>query len=237
MKSFSSMIAEGNIHKDTLPYERFMACGPESLTDAELLAIVIRTGSSDSSPIDIAHQVMNMGKGKEKGLNSLFSLSLEELKSIRGIGTVKAVNLKCIAELVKRMSYRNSHEGPDCSSSDSIAACYMERLRHEEKEKAILLCLDNKLKLLDETVLSMGTVNSASLSPRDVFMQALKCGATNVVLLHNHPTGDPTPSKADVQITNKIREAGFMLGIILQDHIIIGNNRYCSLSDDGLLWM
>ncbi len=236
MRSINSMIAEGNLDPDSLPYERFKAYGPENLTDAELLAIIIRTGSSKSSPVDIANQVMSLGQGKEKGLNALFNLTLDELKSIHGIGEVKAVKLKCVSELVKRMSERKFADKLDCSDAFSIAEYYMERLRHEERERAILLCLNNKMKLIDETVLSIGTVSSASLSPRDVFIHALKCGASNVVLIHNHPTGDPTPSKSDVKISNRIREAGFMLDIILRDHIIIGDKTYCSLYNEGLLW-
>ena len=237
MKSINSMLAECSNMKESLPYERFLSYGPETLTDAELLAVIIRTGSSKSSPVDIANQVMALGQGKEKGLNSLFSLSLDELKSIHGIGEVKAVKLKCIAELVKRMSRQNYTDTPDCSEPSAIADYYMERLRHEDREKAILLCLNSKMKLIDEAVLSVGTLNSASLSPRDVFIHALKCQAANVVLVHNHPTGDPTPSKSDVHITNKIREAGFMLDIILRDHIIIGDKTYSSLLENGLLWI
>jgi DNA repair protein RadC len=236
MRSFNTLLAENTAYKESLPYERFLANGAESLTDAELLAIIIRTGSSESSPIDIARQVIEMGRGKDKGLNCLFSLSLDELKKIHGIGQVKAVKLKCIAELAKRMSFQKSIEEIECNDPAVVAQYYMERLRHEDQERAILLCLNNKLRLIEECLLSIGTVNSASVSPRDVFMHALKCGASNVILLHNHPAGDPTPSRSDVAITNKICESGVMLDIRLRDHIIIGDKTYCSLREKGLLW-
>ncbi len=236
MKSLSKKIIDGEAYKDMLPYERFINAGPESLTDAELLAIIIRTGSNMLSPIDIAQNIFNLSQGKERGLNSLFSLSLDELRSVHGIGEVKAVKLKCIAELAKRMSIQRSVEGTFFESPYQIANLYMEKMRHEEREKAILLCLNNKNKLIHESVISIGTVNSASLSPRDVFINALKAGAVFVVLLHNHPSGDPTPSRSDVELTNKIRESGYMLDIVLKDHIIIGNQSYYSFNEKGLLW-
>lgn len=179
---------------------------------------------------------MDLGIGKEKGLNSLFSLTLDELMSIHGIGQIKAVKLKCIAEIAKRMSSQTRGELLNCNNPSDVADYFMEKLRHEEQEKTILLCLDNKLNLIEECLLSIGTVNSASLSPRDVFMRALKCWASNIILLHNHPTGDPSPSKADVIVTNKISESGIMLDIRLQDHIIIGDRSYCSLREKDLLW-
>ncbi|RKM57146.1 DNA repair protein RadC [Butyrivibrio sp. X503] len=221
---------------DMLPYERFMRFGAQSLSDAELLAIMIRTGSNTSSPVDIARNVLALGRGKEKGLNCLYRVSLDELKRINGIGEVKAVKLKCIAEMAMRMSTRSASLSFDCCKPSEVALCYMEKLRHEEREKVILLCLNNKLRLIDECLLSIGTVNSASLSPRDVYMHALKTGASGVILIHNHPGGDPTPSRADVAITNKIRESGNMLDITLRDHIIIGDKSYYSFEEKGLLW-
>lgn len=236
LNSFNTKLAEGSICRDMLPYERFVAYGPESLTDVELLAIIIRTGTRDASPVDIAGRIMDMGVGKESGLNSLFSLTLDELKKVHGVGEVKAVKLKCIAELSKRMASRISRDSLDCSSSSQVASYYMEKLRHEDNEKVILLCLNNRLKLIDESILSIGTVNSSVLSPREVFRKALKCSASNVLLLHNHPGGDPTPSRADIIITNKIRESGNMLDINLIDHIIIGDNTYTSIAEKGLMW-
>ncbi|MBR4669863.1 MAG: DNA repair protein RadC [Butyrivibrio sp.] len=221
---------------DMLPYERFMRFGARSLTDAELLAIIIRTGSSTCSPIEIAGNVLSLGRGKEKGLNCLYGVSLDELKRINGIGEVKAVKLKCIAEMAMRMSMRTASLSLDCCKPSEVAHCYMEKLRHEEREKVILLCLNNKLRLIEECLLSIGTVNSASLSPRDVYMHALKTGASGIILIHNHPGGDPTPSRADVAITNKIRESGNMLDITLRDHIIIGDKSYYSFEEKGLLW-
>lgn len=221
---------------DMLPYERFMKFGPGSLTDAELLAVIIRTGSSNSTPLDIARNVLSLGCGKERGLNCLHRVSYKELMRIDGIGEVKAVQLRCIAEIAMRMARSSAFSSLDCSSPSAIADHYMEQLRHEDREKVILLCLNNRLRLIEEVLLSIGTVNSASLSPRDVFIHALKSGASAVVLIHNHPGGNPTPSRADVAITNKIRESGIMLDITLRDHIIIGDKSYYSFDEKGLMW-
>lgn len=237
MKSFNTQLAEKSVYKESLPYERFLNFGPESLTDAELLAIIIRTGSNLYSPVDIANKILEMGRGKDKGLNSLFNLSMDELMKVHGVGQVKAVKLKCIAEMAKRMRVQQHYNSIDCSNPSNVADYFMERMRHEEQEKVILLCLNHKMILIEECLLSIGTVNSASLSPRDVFMRALKCGASNLVLLHNHPTGDPTPSRADVDVTSKIIQSGNFLDIHLRDHIIIGDKSYYSLREKGLLWL
>ncbi|MCR5671598.1 MAG: DNA repair protein RadC, partial [Butyrivibrio sp.] len=141
-----------------------------------------------------------------------------------------------IAELSKRMSAKKAEISLNCTEPSAIAEYYMERLRHEEQEKALLLCLNSQLRLIDESVLSIGCVSSAYVSPRDVFMHAVRAGAAAIILLHNHPGGNPHPSKSDVEITNKIRQSGNMLGIILQDHIIIGDKSYYSFAREGLMW-
>ena len=236
MKSFNALLADSTVYKENLPYERFLKHGEKSLSDAELLAIIIRTGSSRNSPLDIAKQVLELGRGKEKGLNCLYNLSIEELQKIHGIGQIKAVKLKCLAELAMRMSVQRAGNGISFRDSRAVAEFYMEKLRHEDKENAILLCFNSRGRLLEEHVLSVGTVDCAMLSPRDVFIYALKCGASSMIILHNHPSGDPTPSKADVAITNRIRESGIMLDIILKDHIIIGDMTYYSFKEKGLFW-
>lgn len=236
MNSYNLVNDETGIYREMLPYERFVRFGPDSLTDAELLAIIIRTGTKTNSPIDIAGKILAMGRDKERGLNSLFSLSVEELQKVHGIGRVKAIKLKCIAELAKRMAARGNEITMDCSEPSEVARIYMERLRHEDREKVILLCLNNRLGLICEDVISLGTVSSAAVSPREIFMKALKAGASYVLLLHNHPGGDPSPSRADVSLTNKICKSGEMLGIDLIDHIIIGDKNYTSFKEKGLLW-
>jgi DNA repair protein RadC len=235
-KSLKNMLSDRELDREALPYERFLSSGQESLTDAELLAIIIRTGSNTSTPVQIARQVMDLGCGKERGLNSLFSLSLEELMTVKGIGEVKAIKLKALAELAKRMSYQKAIVTDAFDIPSKVADYYMEQLRHEDCERALLLCLNTQMKLIREMVLAIGTINSASVSPREIFRYALRAGANNIILIHNHPSGDPTPSRSDVNLTNHVRESGAMLDIILRDHIIIGDHSYYSFQEKGMLW-
>lgn len=218
-----------------LPYEKFLNLGAECLSEAELLAIILRTGTRNCPALELAKKVLSLSNGKEKGLNALHHISLPELMSISGIGEVKAVKIKCIAELSKRMAMEKAACGLKFDSPGTVASYFMEELRHEEKEKILLLSLDNKLHLIEKYVLSIGTVNASLLSPREVFVQAVKCQASHVMLMHNHPSGDSLPSRQDILITKKIKEAGELVDIPVVDHIIIGNGCYTSFKEKGLL--
>lgn len=218
-----------------LPYEKFLRLGPESLSERELLAIILRTGTRNCPAVQLAGKVLSLSKGRERGLNALHHISLSELMKIPGIGEVKAVKIKCIAELAKRMAMEKAGEALRFDEPSTVASYFMEELRHEEKENILLLSLDNKLHLIEKYVLSVGTVNTSLLSPREVFVQAFKSQASAVMLLHNHPSGDAEPSRQDLLITGKIKEAGVLVEIPLIDHIIIGNGSYTSLREKGLL--
>jgi len=218
-----------------LPYEKFLKLGPESLSETELLAIILRTGTRNCPAVRLAGQVLSLSKGKEKGLNALHHISLPELMKIPGIGEVKAVKIKCIAELAKRMACEKAGEELRFDLPSTVAAFFMEELRHEEKEMILLLSLDNKLHLIEKYVLSIGTVNTSLLSPREVFVRAFKCQASAVMLLHNHPSGDAAPSRQDLLVTGKIKETGELVDIPLVDHIIIGDGCYTSLKENDML--
>ncbi|NLL76726.1 MAG: DNA repair protein RadC [Clostridiales bacterium] len=218
-----------------MPYEKFMRLGAGALTEAELLAIIIRTGTADNSPVELGKKVLSLSSVKDSGLNGLHCVTLKELMSIKGIGEVKAVKIKCLAEFSMRMAMARAEEKLQFLKPSSVAEYYMEKLRHEKKERVILLLLDNRSRLLDECLLSIGTVNTSLLSPREVFLAALKAEAVHIILLHNHPSGDPTPSKQDILITDKVKKLGSMIDIILIDHIIIGDNKYMSFKEAGLL--
>lgn len=233
--SLKNRLQENDNYRNSLPYERFMTLGPGSLTEEELLAIIIRTGTRTATPMEIAAKVLSIGGAREQGLNSLYHVSLQELMKIDGIGEVKAVKLKCLAELSRRMASDRTMKKLIFTEPESIAAHYMEQLCHEEKEQVLMVSLNHRMKLVDETVISVGTVNSSLLSSRDIFIHALRQGAVNILILHNHPGGDPTPSGADLQITDKIRRAGQLLDIKLLDHIIIGDHSYVSFKEKKLL--
>lgn len=216
-----------------LPYERFLRFGPENLTEAELLAIIIRTGTKEKSALQVAEQVLQLARYPREGLLGLYNVTLEELESVSGIGQVKAVKLKCLAELSKRMSEARAKDGISFNSSGQVAGYFMEKLRHRDTECVILACLDAKGQLICEKQLSQGTVKMALISPREIFLEALHCRAVNILLVHNHPSGDPTPSKADVELTENVRKIGEEMDIPLLDHIIIGDNRYVSFKESS----
>lgn len=221
--------------KADLPYEKFLKFGAGSLTEAELLAIILRTGTPKCSALELAQKILSLAGGKEQKLNSLHHLSLKELMEIPGIGQVKAIKIKCLSELAVRMSSEKAAMALKFESPVTVADYYMERMRHQEKEIIVLLLLDNKLKLIEEYMISLGTVRASLLSTREVFVQALKCRACYLMLLHNHPSGEPRPSRQDIEVTQKIKEAGELMDIPLVDHIILGDGCYISLKEEDLL--
>ena len=216
------------------PYEKCVAYGPEFLTDAELIACVLRSGTREYTSVALADVLLNLRKDK-KGLNGLCSLSFEELTAVSGIGRVKALQIQCIFELSKRMSRSQAADSLNFQDAESIARYYMEDFRHQEQEQLLLLLLDNKNKLLGEKVMFTGTVNASIVSPREIYLEAMKYHAVGIILLHNHPSGDSTPSDADRRITRKIRDAGNLLDIPLLDHIVIGDKNYVSFHEKGYL--
>ena len=216
------------------PYEKCEKNGTAMLSDAELLAVILRSGTKDQTAIDLATKVLSIDPFYE-GILGICHTSREELQKIPGIGKVKAMQILCIAELSKRLASAKVEDKISFHSPASIADYYMEKLRHQEKENVLLLLLDNKLQLIEEYKISLGTVNASLLSVRDVFIEALRCRASRIMLLHNHPSGDPSPSAQDIAISGKIKEAGELMDITLIDHIILGDGRYVSLKEKGLL--
>ena len=218
-----------------MPYERFLSFGAENLTEAELLAIILRTGTRDTSAVKLAEEVLALASYPREGLLGLHDVSIEQLMEIRGIGIVKAVKLKCIAELSKRMSRAKASRGIQFTRSEMVADYFMEKLRHRDTECVYLVCLDAKGQLIREKKLSDGCVNMALISPREIFIEALKDKAVSIILVHNHPSGDPTPSHSDRELTERVAEAGERMDIPLLDHIIIGDNRYMSFKESRYL--
>lgn len=214
------------------PYDKFLNSGVASLSDAELLAIILRNGSRGRTALQLAQDVLLK---EQQNLLNLNRLSLKELAGIPGIGQVKAIQLKSIAELAKRMSQTTYRKNLKLDEPGIIAEYYMERLRHETKETLLLAMFDVKCNFLGDEVLSVGTVNSSLVSPREIFLKALRCQAFYIVLLHNHPSGEATPSPEDLRTTRRVLECGNLLGIALADHIIIGDNSYTSLRESGSL--
>ncbi len=218
-----------------MPYERFLRFGAENLTESELLAIILRTGTRDHSALELAEQVLAMARYPREGLLGLYDVTLEELMGIKGIGMVKAVKLKSLTELSMRISRATAREGLRFDCAAAVAEYFMEKLRHRDTECVVLVCLDAKGQMIREKMLSEGSVRMSLISPREIFLEALQCHAVNLILVHNHPSGDPAPSRADRELTLNLRELGEKMDIPLLDHIIIGDKRYSSFRELSFL--
>lgn len=214
------------------PYEKCYEKGAEYLSDAELLAVILRTGTNGIRSVELAQNILNR---QESGLLNLYNLSKEELMDIPGIGKVKAIQLKCIAELSKRMSRLSLKEKVTLKDAKTVAEYYMEQMRHETKEILLVSLFTSKGRLITEEVISVGTISSSVVSPREIFYAAIIHNAAYLIMLHNHPSGDPTPSANDRKVTRRINECGQYMNIRLADHIIIGDNSYYSFRENGLL--
>lgn len=223
-----------DMHKEERPYEKCLLHGAQHLSDAELLAVLLRTGTKGLSSLALAEKVLQDPEG-ERSILAIHHLTLQKLKKIKGIGEVKAIQILCLSELAKRLAKASAKQGLIFQMPSTIAEYYMEELRHQKQETMKLLMLNTKTKLIGETDISKGTVNYSAISPRELFIEALECGAVYIILLHNHPSGDPTPSQSDIDLTRRIKEAGNIIGIELLDHIIIGNNCYISMAESQLL--
>ena len=215
---------------DERPYERCVKSGPEHLSDAQLLAVILRTGSTQESVLELAARILELG-GPGEGILGLLHLSLPELMSVKGIGQVKAIQLQCIGELSRRIWKRKAIKSPVRFNDPAQVA---EDLRHKEQEEFHMMLFNTKQNMIGDVALSKGTVNASLATPREIFIQALKFQAVSLILVHNHPSGDPEPSREDVLLTRRVEEAGRVIGIPVLDHIIIGDGTYVSMKERGL---
>ena len=210
------------------PYEKLEIYGEKVLSNAELLAIVIKTGTKEKTSVEIANQILNLNKGK-KDINSLRDISLEQLMNLKGIGRVKAIQIKAICELATRMSKPSNYRTIQIKSPKDIANLLMEELRFEKREIVKAVMVNNKNIIIKIIDISIGGGNSSTVNIRYLLSETIKANAPKIILVHNHPSGDPTPTKADIQTTIKIKQAAKLLDIELLDHIVIGNLRYKSI--------
>lgn len=223
-----------DLPNDDRPYERCLREGPEVLSDSELLSIIIRTGSREDNSLELASKVLALNYPKE-GILGLLHLSLPELMSVKGIGKVKGAQLLCIGELSRRIWKRKMMEQKLVfRTPQAVADYYQEDMRHQQQEQFHVMMFNSKQVLIRDVLLSKGTVNASLASPREIMIEALRYQAVSLILVHNHPSGDPEPSKEDIALTRKIMEAGALIGIPVLDHIIIGDNSFVSLKERGL---
>ncbi len=224
------------IPKVERPYEKCASKGTSYLSDAELLSVILRSGSVGENALSLARRILYDPEiGSVEGLSRIANGQLSEWTHIRGIGQVKATQLVCLAELAKRMSVSPGSAKEFAADPSAMAGAYMEEMRHLRQEIVKIVFLDTKTKKLGECDISKGTVNASLISPREIYMEAVRRDAVFIVVLHNHPSGDPTPSQSDIELTKRIEYAGLMIGIPLIDHIVIGDRCYFSFEEQGLL--
>ena len=214
------------------PREKMLREGVSKLSNAEILAILLRTGSDTKSAMDLAGEILSMDS---TGIRFLTEASPEELRRIDGMGDAKICSLLAAVELGKRIASSGKGRRGMATNSDEVARLYMERLRYHRKEHFLCLLINSIGEIIEEKEISVGDICSAIANPREVFTDAIRRSAGCVLLMHNHPSGDPTPSQEDLQTTRRLCEAGMILGIPVLDHIIIGDGSFVSLKKEGML--
>lgn len=214
---------------DERPRERLLKEGSEALSDAQLLAILLRTGSDQENALQLAMHLLK----KFHPLSSLVNVSTTELCSVRGIGPAKAAQLKASFELGRRFLSSPLSEGLKMNKSQQVFRHFSTRLRAVKKELFITILLDQKNKVIRDVTISEGNLTSTVVHPREVFSPALRESAASVIFLHNHPSGDPSPSREDQAITKRLVNVGHLNGIPVLDHVIIGSDNYFSFADAG----
>lgn len=210
------------------PYEKLEMYGAENLTNSELLAIIIKTGTKDESAIDLAKRILNLNT-ENNDLTFLQDLSLQEYMKIKGIGQVKAIQLKAVCELAKRIGSPTNKNKIIIHTPQDVANLLMKQLKYEKREIAKVIHLNNKNIIQKISDISFGSSNFALIEPREVLTEAVKLQIPRIILVHNHPSGDPTPSKSDYELTDRIYDSANLMGIELLDHIVIGDEKYESI--------
>lgn len=213
------------------PRERLCKDGPDSLSAAELLAIILRTGHQTGTAIDLAVQLLS----RFSGLKGLLAANVEELSGVKGIGPAKAAQIKAALEIGRRVALAAAPDKPVIKSPGDVSTLMMEKIRHHDREYFIVLNLNTKNQVIAEDTVSIGSLNASLVHPRELFKNAIKRSAAALILVHNHPSGDPAPSREDIDVTRRVAEAGKLLGIEVLDHVVIGDLKYVSFKEKGLI--
>ena len=214
------------------PREKLYRYGVKSLSNSELIAVIIRTGNKGDTAIQLAERIISLD---DRGIGFLSDATIEELTDVKGIGNCKAAQLLAAIELGKRISAYKKEDNIRISGPNDITDLLMEEMRYLKKEYFKIAILDTKNQIITIENISIGNLNSSIVHPREVFNRAIKRSANSIILVHNHPSGDPTPSSEDINITNRLIEAGSILGIKVLDHIIIGDNKYISFKERNII--
>lgn len=212
------------------PREKLLFYGAHCLSNEELLAIILRTGNKDSNVVELSYRIIH----SVGGLNGLFKASAKELMELKGVKEAKATQILAMCELYKRFKVSELTQIKISKPSD-VAKLVLDELRMLRQEVLILINLDTKNKVISKKEIFKGGLNSSLVHPREIFREAVKDSAASIIICHNHPSGDPTPSRDDINITTRLKECGKMMGIELLDHLIIGDNRFISLKEKDIL--
>ncbi|RFU71714.1 JAB domain-containing protein [Peribacillus saganii] len=217
--------------KEERPRERFIQDGPGSLSNQELLALLLRTGTKDESVLQLANRLISTFEG----LRLLKDASIEEITAIKGIGEAKAIQILASVELGKRVSSLNYQDRYVIRSPEDCANYCMDEMRFLSQEHFVCLYLNTKNQVLHKQTVFIGSLNASIVHPREVYKEAFRRSAASIICLHNHPSGDPTPSREDIEVTKRLVECGKIIGIDLLDHLIIGEKKFVSLKEKGYL--
>lgn len=217
-----------DMQKEERPRERLIKNGASALSDSELLAIILRTGSRQENVINMCQRII-----REYNLKQLSQANLTQLIKIHGIKESKAAQIISCFELARRLESFNEGEKPKINSPEDVYRRIYPMMREQKKEMFIELCLDTKNQIIKEGTISIGSLNANIVHPREVFKMALTESAAHIIVAHNHPSGDPTPSREDIEITKKLVETGNIMGITVLDHVIIGDGRHFSMKEAG----
>lgn len=214
-----------------LPRERLVHHGPQALRNDELLAIIMQSGNKNDTVYSLSRRVLE----SVGGLYGLLEATVEELVNLPGIGVAKALQIAASIELGRRVVNKPVDKKTQIRSADDAAEYVMDRMRHLKKEHFVTLHLDTKHRIIGEEVSSVGSLDASIVHPREVFKLAVKRSASAILCLHNHPSGDPSPSLEDIAVTKRLHEAGRILGIDVLDHIVVGDGKFVSLKASGHL--
>lgn len=220
-----------DLPEELLPRERLCQLGPEALSNSEILAILLRTGLKGENVLTLAERILaDVG-----GLSGLGRLTVHELAQIHGLGKAKSAELKAAIELGRRSVSVDPMSRPTVNSPQDVAHIVMEEMRYLDREHFRVVSLSTKNHVLGISPISIGSLNSSLVHPRECFKEAIRRNSNAIILLHNHPSGDPTPSKEDIEVTRRLVDGGKILGIEVLDHVVIGDNRYVSLKERGII--
>lgn len=229
MKTNTLMIRDFPV--DERPRERLIQNGPSSLSNQELLAILLRTGTKSESVVQLANRMLT----QFDGLMWLKDAALEEMTALKGIGEAKAVQIAAAVELGRRISNLSYTDRYVIRSPEDGANYMMNDMRFLHQENFVCLYLNTKNQVIHRQTIFVGSLNASIVHPREVFKEAFRRSAASIICLHNHPSGDPTPSREDIEVTKRLVECGKMIGIEVLDHLIIGDNKYISMKEKGYM--